>query len=540
MMEKEKLISTVIAAQNGEEAAITALYETFQGDIYYHILKNVDNDSELAADLTQETFIEILETIGDLKEPAAFVTWSQRIAYHKCTAYFRKRREILADEDADGHTVFDTMVEDRTDFIPGEALDKEDLKRAIQGIIDQLPPEQRSAIMLRYFNEISVKEIADIQGVSEGTVKSRLNYGRKTIKEEVEKYEKKHDIKLHCAGVIPLLLWLLREYKLSNGISLTASVTVPVAETAVLASGAAATTTATTATSAAGGLLAKNVIAIAIATSLAIGGVTAGVLLWPEDTKPTISSTEPTQAITTDPTTVSPTESVTQLKNWYGYEEATGSQPRRIDFTVEEMSDTYIKGTLVSSILFETKHTTSFEGLGSLVDGNIQYDIVFESPADSTSTFADYYSKITAIYDKAANTIQLKGCYSVTLGLMDYSTEPILAQNAKWSGIGQDDTSYGIYVEGHLFELDINKMTEAEIFGKLTVSKDGTIKHESTFYGRGYRKNKEFCYEVKLDTPREVENIGTRRVDFFWLDYLVEEDVFSFRTGWYYAEMDRQ
>ena len=65
----------------------------------------------------------------------------------------------------------------------------------------------------RYFDEISVKEIAEIQGVAEGTVKSRLNYGRKSIKKSVEAYEKQHGIKLHCKGVIPLLLWLFLEYQ---------------------------------------------------------------------------------------------------------------------------------------------------------------------------------------------------------------------------------------------------------------------------------------------------------------------------------------
>ena len=57
-------------------------------------------------------------------------------------------------------------------------------------MIDELPEEQRSALLLRYFDEISVKEIAEIQGVTEGTVKSRLNYGRKAVKEAVEGYEK--------------------------------------------------------------------------------------------------------------------------------------------------------------------------------------------------------------------------------------------------------------------------------------------------------------------------------------------------------------
>ena len=69
---------------------------------------------------------------------------------------------------------------------------------------------------------MSVKEIAEVQGVTEGTVKSRLNYGRKSIKQAVEGYEKKNGVKPRCVGAIPLLLWLFREYAVSHRIPLTA------------------------------------------------------------------------------------------------------------------------------------------------------------------------------------------------------------------------------------------------------------------------------------------------------------------------------
>ncbi len=219
-MERQQLITMVEAVQQGKEGAAGELYDAFYEDIYYHIFKTV-KDSELAADLTQDTFIEILEKIDLLREPAAFVTWSKQIAYHKCTAYFRKRRDLLVNEDEDGNSVFDTISEDREEFIPDEALDKDDLKKTIHAMIDSLPEEQRSALLLRYFNEVPVKDIAKIQSVTEGTVKSRLNYARKAIKQAVESYEKKNGVKLHSVGAVPVLLWLFREYRIENGISLT-------------------------------------------------------------------------------------------------------------------------------------------------------------------------------------------------------------------------------------------------------------------------------------------------------------------------------
>lgn len=222
MMENEKLISLVCSVQNGENDAMTELYDAFYNDIYYYILKTVNN-SELASDLTQDAFIEIFQTIGSLKEPVAFVNWSKKIAYHRCTAYFRKKRDLLLDENEEEQSVLDTIVEEREEFIPDEALDKEELKKTIHEMIDSLPEEQRTAIMMRYFDEISVKEIADIQGVTEGTVKSRLNYGRKAIKSSVEEYEKKNGVKLRCAGVVPLLLWLARKKRVEKSMSLIGS-----------------------------------------------------------------------------------------------------------------------------------------------------------------------------------------------------------------------------------------------------------------------------------------------------------------------------
>lgn len=188
-MEKEKLVAMVTAIQNGDSDAMTQMYNTFHDDLRYYIYKTV-HDPELADDLTQDTFMEILQCIGSLQEPAAFVTWSRQIAFRRCTAYFKKHHDLLADEDEEGYSIFDTIAEDRTEFIPDEALDREDLKQTIHAIIDALPQEQRSAIVLHYLDEMSVAEIAKIQNTSEGTVKSRLNYGRKAIRKSVEEYEK--------------------------------------------------------------------------------------------------------------------------------------------------------------------------------------------------------------------------------------------------------------------------------------------------------------------------------------------------------------
>lgn len=497
-MERDKLIELVCAAQNGEEAAATDLYNAFQKDLYYHILKTV-NDPTLAEDLLQDTFIEILQTINNLNEPAAFPSWSKQVAYHKCTAYFKKRRDILADEKEDGLSVFDTLEEENAEFIPDEALDKADLKQTIHQMIDELPEEQRSALLLRYFDEISVKEIAEIQGVTEGTVKSRLNYGRKAIKDAVEGYEKKHGVKLRCAGVIPLLLWLFREMSVSNGISLTsttASATYAAANatTPVVAEGVKA------GAKTAGKFAAKKVIAGVAAAAVVTGGVATAILL-PKEVSPMV---------------------------WSGYGTSNITATRRYELTVDDMDDKSISGHLKVSHLYETVHDTKFTGKGTIKDGDVIYEIVFEDPAVIGTIPAVEYEKMELEYDKDDDQFSFDGTYDVDMERQNEDEPKVLAENKSWSGLGDDGCYNVLKKKNHLFELNVSKMTEADISGTLTVSYNGETDHHSKFTGRGYEDEGIVYYEVLLETPRTDENIiNPITIDRFWLEYNTETGIFE-------------
>ncbi len=295
-MEKEKLVGLVTKAQQGDNNAMNELFNAFYNDLYYFALKTV-KEEDLALDVTQEAFVEIINTIGKLEEPAAFVTWAKQITYHQCTRYFKKKKDVIVDEDEDGNTVFDTLKEENSEFIPDEALDKDDFKKTILAILNELSEEQRSAVMMYYFDEMSVKQIAEIQGTTEGTVKSRLNYARKAIKASVEEYEKKNGIKLHAIPFLPLLKWVFKG-AFDGGLS-TASAEL-VAEGIATATGATITATATTTaatatvtatTTTAVGIGAKiaaipiatKIIAGIAAVTIAVGGTTTAVILSKDD-----------------------------------------------------------------------------------------------------------------------------------------------------------------------------------------------------------------------------------------------------------------
>lgn len=267
-MNKEQMIPLVKKAQAGNTEAMDALFTAYYNDVYYFALKTV-KDSDIACDITQETFLEMIRTIQNLKEPAAFPTWMRQIAYHQCTRHFRKQTEVTVEEDEDGNTIFDTLADEAEGSIPSEILEKEDFRQTILSMIDKLSAEQRSAVLLYYFDELSIDQIAKIQGVSEGTVKSRLNYARKSIRSSVEDYEKKNGIKLHSFAFLPLFMLFFGKEVMPQAKAAT------VRKTVMASAKATATATATTAS---GGVLTK-LLSLPLLAKIGIGAVIIGLVI---------------------------------------------------------------------------------------------------------------------------------------------------------------------------------------------------------------------------------------------------------------------
>lgn len=522
MIANEKLIEMVQAAQNGEEHGISALYDAFHQDIYYYIFKIV-NDEELAADLTQDTFVDILQKIGTLREPGAFVTWSRQVAYSRCTAHFRKRKELLADEDEDGYSVFDTLEEDRSEFIPDAALDQEDLKATIQAMCDALPEEQRAALLMRYFEEMSVSQIAEIQGVSEGTVKSRLNYGRNALRKAVEDYEKKNGIKLHCAGVVPLLLWLFAQSGKGAAGTAAAAATAAAATTsaatatAAAATTAAATTTATT-TAAAGasGLVAK-LMAGGLATKLAVGGLavalTVGGVLGALSLRPKEEPKEKSMV-------------------WSGF--GTAEIPRRnkhFQMTLTEFTDDTVAGSLEVTCHYDAFYSTDFTGTGSeQEDGTVHYTLEYETPIH---TWVDMEALL--IYDPETEQMYFDNhCYYfATMDRWPLNEGKTISWNEEWTGVG---SCMFCYADDHRFVMDIYELTEISARGKITMYGCGDGEKSSEFTARGYADEHGSYYEAQLTSPWDTPYLTLYT---FTMTYDAETDCLGFYGTWYDSLLHR-
>ncbi len=202
----EELIQKAI---NKDQIAIEQLYNMTNDNVYYSIKTMIKNE-DVVMDIMQDTYLKAFASLSQLKEPAAFRGWIKRIAHNKTVDYLRKTKPVMFSEmvSVDSDEMID-FKDERTASMPEEVMDQKETSRLIGEILDGLSEEQRTAVGMFYFDNMSVKEIADILDVSENTVKSRLNYARKKIEVEVKALEKK-GTKLYNLAPIPFLLWLFK------------------------------------------------------------------------------------------------------------------------------------------------------------------------------------------------------------------------------------------------------------------------------------------------------------------------------------------
>ena len=165
----------------------------------------------------------MLTSLDKLREPAAFWSWVNGITANRCRHLLSSpRREWQIPEDEEGNSVLDSMESLDEQVIPDKALDNEETRRMIVGLVDDLPPDQRMSVLFYYYDEMSVRQIAEAMNTSEGTVKSRLNYARRYIKKGVEDYERK-GIKLYSVSPLALLAYFLHQEEAASAMDSAAA-----------------------------------------------------------------------------------------------------------------------------------------------------------------------------------------------------------------------------------------------------------------------------------------------------------------------------
>lgn len=322
------LAELIEKSKRGDRSAQERLVLETQNKVYYHCKKFLKNDAD-AQDATQDVLIAMLTKLDALREPAAFWGWLNRITVNRCKELTRGVTEWQIPEDDEGNSMLDDVetLDDQT--VPDKAIDNAETQRLVLDIIDSLPAEQRMTVTFFYYDEMSVKAIAEAMEVSEGTVKSRLNYARKAIKAGVEKLEEKDGTRLYGVSILPFLGHFLRLGAESQGLSPAAAAAVTqgalagagtTAATAAATAGTA-TTTATAATAGAGttagttaaaattvgtkaaGVVSTKVIVGVLAGTIAAGGLgTAAYVTTHREPEPTPTPIPAVVVVTPVPT----------------------------------------------------------------------------------------------------------------------------------------------------------------------------------------------------------------------------------------------
>lgn len=179
--------------QGGDRAAFAQLVRRHQGPLYNFALRQV-RTAQVAEDVVQETFVRVVQNARDFKHEARFTTWVYTIVRNLCIDHLRKsalRKHPSLDaargDDAEGPTLGEQTADARAN-VEREAGGTE-LKTRIARAVELLPDEQREVFLMREVSNLPFKEIAQITGVPENTVKSRMRYALERLQEALEEYE---------------------------------------------------------------------------------------------------------------------------------------------------------------------------------------------------------------------------------------------------------------------------------------------------------------------------------------------------------------
>ena len=295
----------VLSAKNGNKKAFDKLYKLTSNDVWFTCVSLL-KDEENAKDIMQETYITAFLKLDTLKDEEKFCGWLTAIATNKSKNKLKGKAEYQIDDEV-------LIAKTETDelMLPEEYINKAEKRKVLLQIIeDTLSFNQYQVVLMFYFNELSIAEIAQALEISEGTVKSRLNSSRAKMKTAIEDYENKSGDKLHGVVVVPFFTTIFKEeakslavpnitIKLPNGQTLATSATKGFATGAksTVSSIVKATATATVKT---------KVIAVVCGATILAGTSAVGISILSgcnaekEPTEPSvISSTVQTSTVQT-------------------------------------------------------------------------------------------------------------------------------------------------------------------------------------------------------------------------------------------------
>ncbi|HWO98668.1 MAG TPA: RNA polymerase sigma factor SigW [Bacillus sp. (in: firmicutes)] len=174
--------------KKGDQDAFAEVVEYYKDKVYQLCYRMLGNAHE-AEDSAQEAFIRAYVNIHSYDSSKKFSTWLYRIATNLCIDRIRKKKpDYYLDAEingTDGLNMYSQIPADQK--LPEDELEKLELQEHIQQEILKLPDKYRSVIVLKYVDELSLKEISDILDLPVGTVKTRIHRGREALRNKLSR-----------------------------------------------------------------------------------------------------------------------------------------------------------------------------------------------------------------------------------------------------------------------------------------------------------------------------------------------------------------
>lgn len=184
----QQLVSTYL---NGDVSALETLVKRHKDRIYTFIISKVRNQA-LAEDIFQDTFFKVIKSLqkGKYNEEGKFLPWVMRISHNLVIDHFRKAKRMpiagKPKSDDDDFDIFDVISngEQSSEYVMMEGEQHDQLRKMIQ----ELPKEQKQVLVMRHYEELSFKEIAEKTGVSINTALGRMRYALINLRKIMEEH----------------------------------------------------------------------------------------------------------------------------------------------------------------------------------------------------------------------------------------------------------------------------------------------------------------------------------------------------------------
>ncbi len=182
--EDELLVREVLRGESGSFDTIVKRYQSVVYAVIYRFVRNRED----ALDIAQEVFVKAFRALHTWQPTGAFRSWLLRIATNMSIDHLRRRSRMPAfvERDAVGYLEPDAVDEGVRIKEPSERASESELGAVIQVAVDKLPEKQRTAFILRHYEGLSLKEIAEIMECTEGTIKTHLFRATGKLRDELD------------------------------------------------------------------------------------------------------------------------------------------------------------------------------------------------------------------------------------------------------------------------------------------------------------------------------------------------------------------